>query len=318
MKRLVSTTNLTKQEWLRYRKGGITGTDVGAILGMNPYVSAFAVYQDKITEDIEEYDNEAMRQGRDLEEYVAQRFMEETGFKVRRANAIYYNEEHPFMLADFDRLIIGQKAGVECKTVSPYSSDKWENGATPLHYFLQVQHYLATSGFECWYLATLIYGTEFIIRKIERDEDMIRNLITIEERFWNYNVLGRHIPEPDGSDSYSEILKQQYFSGRRDNEVQLFGLEEDLRRRDEIKALVAKLEKEQKIIEQKVQLQLGEADAVYGTAGNYNISWVPTVTQRMDISRLKVEKPEIYNQYLKETQGKRFTVKLAGHKQKAA
>ena len=30
-----------------------------------------------------------MRQGRDLEEYVARRFMEETGKKVRRANAIY-------------------------------------------------------------------------------------------------------------------------------------------------------------------------------------------------------------------------------------
>ena len=53
----------------------------------------------------------AMRQGRDLEEYVAQRFTEATGLKVRRANAIYQNEEHPLLLADFDRLIVGQKAG---------------------------------------------------------------------------------------------------------------------------------------------------------------------------------------------------------------
>ena len=61
-----------------------------------------------------------MRQGRDLEDYVAQRFSEETGFKVRRANAIYQSEEHPLLLADFDRLIVGQKAGLECKTVSPF------------------------------------------------------------------------------------------------------------------------------------------------------------------------------------------------------
>lgn len=68
-----------------------------------------------------------MRQGRDLENYVAQRFTEKTGLRVRRTNAIFQNEEHPIMLADFDRLIVGQKAGLECKTVSPYSADKWSN-----------------------------------------------------------------------------------------------------------------------------------------------------------------------------------------------
>lgn len=128
MKRLVSTRNLSKEDWLRYRKCGITGTDAGAILGLNPYRSAFQVYYDKISDTIENIDNEAMRQGRDLEDYVAQRFSEETGFKVRRANAIYQSEEHPLLLADFDRLIVGQKAGLECKTVSPFSADKWADG----------------------------------------------------------------------------------------------------------------------------------------------------------------------------------------------
>ena len=56
-----------------------------------------------------------MRQGRDLEDYVAQRFSEETGFKVRRANAIYQSEEHPLLLADFDRLIVGRKPGWNAK-----------------------------------------------------------------------------------------------------------------------------------------------------------------------------------------------------------
>ena len=50
MKRLVSTLNLTKEDWLRYRKCGITGTDAGAILGLNPYRSAFQVYHDKISD----------------------------------------------------------------------------------------------------------------------------------------------------------------------------------------------------------------------------------------------------------------------------
>ncbi len=149
MKRLVSTRNLSKEDWLRYRKCGITGTDAGAILGLNPYRSAFQVYHDKISDTTENIDNEAMRQGRDLEDYVAQRFTEATGLKVRRANAIYQSEEHPLLLADFDRLIVGQKAGLECKTVSPFSADKWADGKIPAHYLAQVDHYLAVSGDVC-------------------------------------------------------------------------------------------------------------------------------------------------------------------------
>ena len=53
--------------------------------------------------------------------------MEETGKKVRRANAMFYDEEKPFMLADVDRMIVGENAGLECKTASPFSADKWED-----------------------------------------------------------------------------------------------------------------------------------------------------------------------------------------------
>lgn len=309
MKRLAPINNLSKAEWLRFRKSGLTGTDAGAVVGLNPYRSAFAVYQDKLSEETEDFDNEPMRQGRDLEEYVARRFMEETGLKVHRANAIYYNEEHPIMLADFDRIITGQRAGLECKTVSPYSAGKWAEGRIPLHYQMQVQHYLAVSGFDCWYIAALIFGTEFTVRKIERDEEMIQSLITIEERFWNYNILGRHAPDPDGSDSYSDMLRKLYPRGKREEEIQLYGMEGELARREEIRTLQDKLEKERKVIEQKIQRKLGEFDAVYGTAGAYSVSWVPTVSQRVDTGKLKTEQPDIYKQYLKESSSRRFTVR---------
>ena len=75
MKRFVNTADLDKTEWLRARKMGITGTDAGAIVGMNPYKSSFSVYQEKVTPEVEaDVDNERMREGRDLEEYVARRF----------------------------------------------------------------------------------------------------------------------------------------------------------------------------------------------------------------------------------------------------
>ena len=318
MRKLISLKEISHDEWLKYRKKGITGTDAGAIVGLNPYCSAFAVYQDKITENVDTQDNEAMRQGRDFEEYVARRFSEETGLKVRRANAIYYNEEHPFMLADFDRLIVGQKVGLECKTVSPYSADKWEDGKIPYHYQLQVQHYLAVSGYDSWYIAALIYGTDFIIHKIERDESMICNLIQIEERFWQDKVMQRIPPDPDGSADYSDMLRRVYFHTKKENEIQLIGFTEDIRRRDELKELIDKLGKEKAEIEQKIQMEMGKNDSSYAIAGDYNISWTSTVTHRLDAKRLKEEKPDIYQEFLKETPTKRFSIRMRKPSRSAA
>ena len=71
MKKLISTRNMGKTEWLCHRKRGIGGSDAGAVCGLNPYRSAMEVYLDKTTDDTEEFDNEAMRQGREFEDYVA-------------------------------------------------------------------------------------------------------------------------------------------------------------------------------------------------------------------------------------------------------
>lgn len=144
MKKLISTTGLSHEEWLKYRKLGIGGSDAGAICGLNPYVSSMSVYFDKIQEETEDYDNEAMRQGRDLEEYVAKRFTEATGFKVRRM---------PFIRVIYIRLcwqmwivmLVGENIGLECKTASAYSSDKWAGDLTPSHYEVQCHYYMAVT-----------------------------------------------------------------------------------------------------------------------------------------------------------------------------
>ena len=309
MRRLISTLDLPKEEWLRYRKKGITGTDAGAICGLNPYSSAFQIYQNKISEDIEQTDNESMRQGRDLEEYVAQRFTEETGLKIRKANAIYQNEGYPFMLADFDRLIVGSRAGLECKTVSPYSSDKWDDGNIPLHYQMQVQHYLAVSGFDCWYIAAVIFGREFLIRKIERDEELINYLIDIERGFWYNNVLAGIMPEPDGSDNCSEMIAKMYFKGQENKTIKLSGYKEILDRRADLDKLIKKMEKEKKEIDQKIKMEM--QDATVALEAGYKISWSNFEQNKLDTKKLKEEKPDIYKEYCKSSTNRRFTVSHA-------
>jgi len=309
MKRLVSTTNLSKCEWLQYRKTGITGTDAGAITGLNPYSSAFQVYLDKTSDHIEEFDSERLRQGRDMEEYVARRFEEATGKKVHRANAIYQNDEHPIMLADFDRIITGEKAGLECKTVSPYSSDKWDDDSIPLHYQMQCQHYLAVSGFDCWYICALIFGEKLIIHKIERDEEIINNLITIEENFWNNHVLSHVMPNPDGSDSCNDAISKLYQNSDASKTIQLNGYDQILDRRLELDELIKKLEAEKASIDQQLKIEL--ADATIGMTPKYKVSWSSYEQNRLDTKKLKSEKPDIYNEYCKTSSSRRFTVSHA-------
>ena len=206
----ISTVHMELTEWLEQRKQGIGGSDAGAVCGLNPYASPMSVYQDKTSPEIRIQENEAMRQGRDLEDYVAKRFMEATGFKVRRSNVMYKSEEYPFMLADVDRLIVGEDAGLECKTASAFQQDKWKDGAVPPHYLIQCLHYMAVTGKKSWYLAVVILGREFRYVKVDWDEEMIRNLIEVEKDFWMNHVVPRVMPDPDGSRICDEVISRYY------------------------------------------------------------------------------------------------------------
>ena len=71
------TRRMTREEWLDARRNGIGGSDASAILGINPSSSPLKVYLDKIGKGEEPETTEAMRQGTDLEAYVAERFRSE-------------------------------------------------------------------------------------------------------------------------------------------------------------------------------------------------------------------------------------------------
>lgn len=308
MKKLVSTLNLDKKEWLRYRKKGIGGSDAGAVCGLNPYCTAMQVYHDKISDAIEEIDNEAMRQGREFEDYVARRFMEAAGKKVRRANSMYYSETHPFMLADVDRMVVGENAGLECKTASPYLAEHWKDGKIPLHYQIQCLHYMYVCNADAWYIAVLIYGREFKYYRIERDDEMLADLVRIEHDFWENHVMKRILPEPDGSKLADSVIAE-YFKKSKAGTIPLDGFNEKLERRQELKEDIEKLDAEKKKIEQELKIYLGEAEQAENES--YRVSWKPVSSSRIDEPRLKEEQPEIYAKYQKVIHSRRLSVKAA-------
>ena len=299
-----------QEEWLRIRKSYLTGTDAGAVCGMNPYKSAIQVYMDKTGPEIEITDNEAMRLGRDLEDYVAGRFMEATGKKVRKSNAMYVSEERPFMMANVDRLVVGERAGLECKTASPYTADRWKDGNVPEWYYLQCQHYMKVLEADRWYLAVLIFGKGFRYTCLERDEEMLNDLVSIEKNFWENHVQAKVLPSPDGSRSADELI-QKYFHRREGAVTRMTGMDEQITRRNELAGLIKKMQAEQKIIEQELKMYLGNAKAQIGISDQYRVAWTEYETRRIDTERLKKEQPEIYENYSKVQKSSRLNIHAA-------
>ena len=254
----ISTSDMSHDEWLEIRRKGIGGSDAGAICGLNKYRSAFEVYADKLGLIPPKADTEPMRQGRDLEEYVAERFCEETGKKVRRRNAILQNSEYPFAFANVDRLIVGENAGLECKTANSLNLKRYKNGEYPSEYYCQCMHYMAVTGYKKWYLAVLIFSTEFKVFEIERDEDEIAALMDMEREFWERNVLKKIPPAPTGTQNDSAVINYMH---PRDNDgnIALLGFDAKLKKYTALKEQIARLEAEKSQIEQEVKLYMGDA-----------------------------------------------------------
>lgn len=185
-------------EWLEQRRNGIGGSDAAVIVGLNPYRSRLELYADKLGLMPEREDSEAMRIGRDLEAYVADRWAEATGKKYRRTNFMYCHDRYDFIRANVDREVIGEKAGLECKTTSVYNKSDFENGEIPLTYYCQCQHYMAVMGYDRMYLAVLALGKAFYHFVIDRSEEEINALLENEVEFWKQHVENGIPPEPDG------------------------------------------------------------------------------------------------------------------------
>ena len=305
----ISTSGLSREEWLIIRQTGIGGSDAGAVCGVNPYYSALDVYRSKI-EDIKEDENEkeAIRVGHDLEEYVAKRFSEATGLKVRKSNYMYQSVEHPFMIADVDRLIVGADAGLECKTVNAYGESNWKDGKIPIHYLMQCYHYMAVTGKRFWYIAALIMGRDFVFYRIDRDDEVIKNLIKIEENFWNEHILKRVLPNPDGTESYSKALNEYFKYPESQEIIELSSdMDEKIFQREEIIRQIEGLKVEKEKLEQEIKLALGDGEN--GESTYHKVSWKKIESRRVNSSKLKKERPDIYDKYSEVTVSRRFEIK---------
>ena len=60
----------------------------------------------------------------------------------------------------------------------------------------------------------------------------------------------------------------------------------------------------------KAEIQFEMQDQEHLDACEFIVNWVNVVTNRLDVSRIKKELPDIYNKYVKETFSRRFSISV--------
>ncbi|MEN2765802.1 YqaJ viral recombinase family protein [Ornithinibacillus xuwenensis] len=307
-----STVEMSHQEWLQERTKGIGGSDASIILGLNKWKTPFELWLEKTGQSIvEDSAREAAYFGNILEDMVAKEFEIRSGKKVRRNNFMLQHPEHPFIMANIDRKVVGENAILECKTASVYLAKDWESEEIPDSYLVQVQHYLGVTGYNKAYIAVLIGGQRFIWKEIERDDELIKMIFDAEIHFWNHHVLEKNPPALDGSSAAEKFLKERYEQAEKGKTIDLsFSYKEKLDSLQEIKANIKQLQELAKQTENEIKYELKDAEV--GFVQNYEVSWKEITSNRVDSKRLKNDFPNIYEQVLKPSSYRKFNVKEIG------
>lgn len=288
-----------RKAWEELRNKGIGGSDAAVIVGKNPWKSPYTLWAEK-TGKIELEDlsnNEFVEAGNRLEQTVAEWFCDKTGKKVRRCGTLA-DEEVPYLMANVDRLIIGENAGLECKTANAFKGKDWEGDEVPAAYILQCQWYMMITGAEKWYIACLIGGNHFVWKEVPRNDDDIKALREAAIAFWVNNVEANMPPDTDGTESTSDTLSKQYGQGIYDAMALPSSAADWIARLDNLNRM------EKMIAEQKTEatnaLKAMLGDYERGSYDDRIVSWVNVKARvSIDTKRLQAELPQVFEQYKK-------------------
>lgn len=302
--RLVKTQDLSRDQWLDVRKGGIGSSDAGAAVGLNPYKSELELWLEKTGQDDNlskpgpADDTSPMYWGTMLEPIVAAHYTKRTGNRVRRVNAVLQHPKYPWMLANIDREVVGASDVqiLECKTTGINGAKLWRDGP-PEYVQLQVQHQLAVTGKHAADIACLVCGNELRIFRVDRDEELIARLIDLEQSFWN-KVETKTAPEPDGSDSAASALQAMYprDAGTTIDFTADLSMSALFSHLVDARQALATAEAREAELKQRIQQAMGEATKAVFDAGE--VTWKRSRDGTgVDVARLVSDHPELLATY---------------------
>ena len=200
----VANLDSGSDDWLALRKQGITGTDVGTLLGVNPYESAYALYHKKLgLIDDRVPDNNRMKLGRFLETPLLEMFQDNHPELTIVTVGTYRNKERKWQIANPDALAYdGDKLYiVEVKTSRQY----WDD--VPPHYKAQTLHYCDVFDADGIIFVTL-EGGDYKEYFLDRDQEAIEIQRGLSETFWEENLANEIVPDWDGSESTYNTVRE--------------------------------------------------------------------------------------------------------------
>lgn len=208
--KLVSTNDMSREAWLAYRFCGLGASEVGTVMGLDPYKSSIQLFYEKIGEyHASNVENISMFLGKNQEEFISdmweywggtQESMIEnfnSGNKVRRCrrvNAYAHNDKYPWLFVSLDFEINkhnGKGNGtLETKTIGGYNADKWEAGI-PVGYVTQVQDQMLVCEYEYGEIAILKDNRDFNVIEFEYNASICEGIIERTKIFWDTVEAGR-------------------------------------------------------------------------------------------------------------------------------
>ena len=299
-KKLVCTEGLSKLEWLKVRQSGIGGSDISSVCGINPWKSALALYYDK-TQEVKEDDVENLpaELGTYLEPFMKVKF--EDWWKKNKGGEIIEVESMPFILQhSTNEIALANLDGffgdnlVEYKTTSERNYKQWEEDNLPDYYYLQTQWYLYVTNFKYCYIAFLIGNRKFDVKLIERNEEVIKQIVEKADYFWNNFVVQKIPPAPDSSISSGKTLDILYPKGE-EKEIEIEGeeyinyLKEYDNQNFKLKEAKAGLE----MCKQMFKARMGDASVAY--CSDKKIVWQNQVRPAHMVKESKFRMFRIYN-----------------------
>lgn len=217
--------------WHTRRLCGLGGSDIGAVMGINKYLSPVELWEIKTMQATKEKEeNKYTHWGHILEETVAQEFARVTGMRVNKSARHFCSKELPFLVGNIDRFVSKNNNGrwlrhaiLECKTATEYSKGKFNEDAAwysdgkfneqnasgitgildiPASYYLQCLHYMYITGVHTCYLAVLIGGSDYRIYVVPYNVTDVSAMLQYATNFWCNCVLDGNRPNLTQKDLY--------------------------------------------------------------------------------------------------------------------
>jgi predicted phage-related endonuclease len=314
------------------RRKYLGGSDIAALLGIAPPTwrrnTPLALYFDKIEPPSADTQGRKFKsRGKRWEGVVGEMLvekLEEQGHKVEivATNRRYKDPEFDFFACEIDwELRLDNEpelTNVELKTVHPFKAAEWgEEGtdASPVWYTAQGQWGWGItnriSPRRRVIIAVLFGADELGVYPVEQAPDLVADIRETARKFWIENVIARVPPPPGGLVDLARLFPNDW--GRM---VELADNEKFVDAIFELRAADIDFDNAKarwEAAEAAAKEIMGDA-AIATIGGNKACSWKNQKDSRLDVTRLKIERPDIYNEFLREKEIRKFL--LSRSKQK--